>query len=77
MAGALLAAAASGTSRIEEHAMVEAVSDDGQRLPVLNEIYVGSPGHQTGDGIEDDALTLTWGQTVTLRAATRRLQLVR
>lgn len=30
-----------------------------------------------GDGIETDAVTLTWGQTVTLRAASRRLRLLR
>ena len=27
--------------------MVKAVSDDGQRLVVLNEVYIGHPGHQT------------------------------
>lgn len=30
-----------------------------------------------GDGIEADAVTVTWGQTVELRAASRRLRLVR
>jgi hypothetical protein len=29
--------------RIEERTMVEAVSDDGQRLVALNEVYLGQP----------------------------------
>jgi hypothetical protein len=33
--------------RIEERTMVEAVTDDGQRLLALNEVYVGQPTHQT------------------------------
>ncbi|GGW52785.1 NAD(+)/NADH kinase [Streptomyces xantholiticus] len=31
----------------DELTMVEAVADDTQRLPALNEIYLGPPGHQT------------------------------
>ncbi|MET9419890.1 hypothetical protein ABZY06_04000 [Streptomyces sp. NPDC006540] len=31
----------------DELTMVEAVADDTQRLPALNEIYLGRPGHQT------------------------------
>ncbi|MFE6050441.1 hypothetical protein ACFQ6N_06790 [Kitasatospora sp. NPDC056446] len=44
---ALLRAAAHGTGPLEERTMVEAVTDDGQRLLALNEVYVGQPGHQT------------------------------
>ncbi|MFC5661568.1 hypothetical protein ACFP3U_01080 [Kitasatospora misakiensis] len=33
--------------RVEERTMVEAVTDDTQRLLALNEVYVGQPGHQT------------------------------
>lgn len=33
--------------RIEERAMVEATSDDGQRLRALNEVFVGDRGHQS------------------------------
>jgi hypothetical protein len=155
---------------VEARTMVEAVSDDGQRLLALNEVYVGQPSHQTarytigvpdgtserqgssgiligtgtgatgwcrsawlerrsalvlpepttpalcwfvreawpspatgtrltegalteadaltltvesdgliafGDGIESDALTLSWGQTLTVRVARRKLRLVR
>jgi NAD kinase len=32
---------------IEERTMVEAVTDDGQRLLALNEVYVGQASHQT------------------------------
>ncbi|MFB7979771.1 hypothetical protein [Streptomyces vinaceus] len=46
-AGSLLHAAIAGGGRAEELAMVEAVADDTQRLVALNEIYLGSPGHQT------------------------------
>jgi NAD kinase len=52
-AAALLAAAggAAGppdaTSRADELRMVQAETDDGQRLLALNEIYVGHPSHQT------------------------------
>ncbi|MEU3827040.1 hypothetical protein AB0F36_17220 [Streptomyces sp. NPDC029080] len=43
----LLRAATAAGGRVEELTMVEAVADDTQRLLALNEIYVGSPGHQT------------------------------
>ncbi|KIX64923.1 hypothetical protein SF23_20670, partial [Streptomyces sp. MBRL 10] len=43
----LLRAATAVGSRAEELTMVEAVADDTQRLLALNEIYLGSPGHQT------------------------------
>jgi hypothetical protein len=33
--------------RVEERTMVEAVSDDGQRLRALNEVFAGPPTHQT------------------------------
>ncbi|MFD8790166.1 NAD(+)/NADH kinase [Streptomyces vinaceus] len=46
-AGSLLHAAIAGGGRAEELTMVEAVADDTQRLVALNEIYLGSPGHQT------------------------------
>ncbi|MFJ5772693.1 hypothetical protein [Streptomyces sp. NPDC093094] len=36
-----------GTPSTAELTMVEAVSDDTQRLLALNEIYLGAPGHQT------------------------------
>ncbi|MEV7413854.1 hypothetical protein [Streptomyces sp. NPDC089919] len=45
-AAALLRAAAGG-GPTEDLTMVEAVADDTQRLLALNEIYLGSPGHQT------------------------------
>ncbi|RZU34971.1 ATP-NAD kinase [Streptomyces sp. BK022] len=43
-AAALLASAGGA---VEELTMVEAVTDDTQRLVALNEIYLGAPGHQT------------------------------
>lgn len=46
-AAALLRAAVGAGGRAEELTMVEAVSDDAQRLLALNEIYLGPPGHQT------------------------------
>ncbi|MGW6704653.1 hypothetical protein ACWGDE_07150 [Streptomyces sp. NPDC054956] len=46
-AAALLRAAIAAGVRVEELTMVEAVADDTQRLLALNEIYLGSPGHQT------------------------------
>jgi len=48
-APALLAAAAGARAgnHAEHRAMVEAITDDGQQLTALNEIYLGQPGHQT------------------------------
>ncbi|EPH39953.1 hypothetical protein ABT390_31360 [Streptomyces aurantiacus] len=46
-AAKLLPHAAAGAAGAEELTMVEAVSDDGERLRALNEIYVGAAGHQT------------------------------
>ncbi|MCX5077593.1 hypothetical protein OHA84_02450 [Streptomyces sp. NBC_00513] len=46
-AAALLRAATAAGGGAEELTMVEAVADDTQRLLALNEIYLGSPGHQT------------------------------
>ncbi|MFJ5516575.1 hypothetical protein ACIQB4_05875 [Streptomyces griseoluteus] len=43
-AAALLASAGGA---LDELTMVEAVTDDTQRLVALNEIYLGAPGHQT------------------------------
>jgi hypothetical protein len=42
---------------VDELTMVEAVADDTQRLVALNEIYLGTPGHQTARyrlGLDDD-----------------------
>ncbi|MGW5462599.1 hypothetical protein [Streptomyces sp. NPDC003996] len=53
-AAELLAATATA---VDELTMVEAVTDDTQRLLALNEIYLGTPGHQTARyrlGLEDD-----------------------
>ncbi|WEO94698.1 NAD(+)/NADH kinase [Streptomyces sp. FXJ1.172] len=47
---------ATGTA-VDALTMVEAVADDTQRLLALNEIYLGTPGHQTARyrlGLEDD-----------------------
>ncbi|WP_329200644.1 MULTISPECIES: hypothetical protein [unclassified Streptomyces] len=44
---AALLRAAVGGGPTEDLTMVEAVADDTQRLLALNEIYLGSPGHQT------------------------------
>ncbi|MFI9064246.1 hypothetical protein ACIGQE_20600 [Streptomyces sp. NPDC053429] len=44
---AALLRAAVGGGPTEDLTMVEAVADDTQRLVALNEIYLGSPGHQT------------------------------
>jgi len=48
-AAALLATAAGPRSgdHVERRTMVEAVTDDGQRLTALNEIYIGQASHQT------------------------------
>lgn len=46
-AAKLLPHAAAGAAGADELTMVEAVTDDGQRLCALNEIYVGAAGHQT------------------------------
>jgi hypothetical protein len=46
-AGALLAAAAGARPPLDRRAMVAARTDDGQELAALNEIYLGSAGHQT------------------------------
>jgi hypothetical protein len=46
-AASLLRAAVAAGDRAEELTMVEAVTDDTQRLLALNEIYLGPPGHQT------------------------------
>jgi NAD kinase len=45
----LFAAAVSphAAEHAEEHAMVEAVTDDRQQLIALNEVYIGQPSHQT------------------------------
>jgi hypothetical protein len=43
----LLAAAVSAGAVCDELTMVEAVADDTQRIRALNEIYLGTPGHQT------------------------------
>jgi hypothetical protein len=45
-AGALLAAARGG-GRVQELAMATVVTDDGQQLTALNEVYLGQPTHQT------------------------------
>jgi len=48
-AQALLATASSpgAAEHVENLAMVQAGTDDGQRLTALNEIYIGQPSHQT------------------------------
>jgi len=48
-AAALLDTAAGprADDHIERRAMVQAITDDGQQLTALNEIYVGQPSHQT------------------------------
>ncbi|MCX5386848.1 hypothetical protein [Streptomyces sp. NBC_00083] len=46
-AAALLSAARAPGCAVEELTMVEALTDDRERLLALNEIYLGAPGHQT------------------------------
>ncbi|MBM7442730.1 hypothetical protein [Streptomyces sp. HB132] len=46
-AAALCRAAVSPGGPVDALTMTEAVADDTQRLLALNEIYLGSPGHQT------------------------------
>nr|WP_202502095.1 NAD(+)/NADH kinase [Streptomyces sp. SID5785] len=56
-AGRLLPAALAAGTGVDELTMVEAVTDDGQRLVALNEIYLGAAGHRTARyrlGLEDD-----------------------
>ncbi|MFI8961893.1 hypothetical protein ACIGO8_07240 [Streptomyces sp. NPDC053493] len=43
----LLPSATAARTAVDALTMAEAVSDDGQRLLALNEIYFGPPGHQT------------------------------
>lgn len=43
----LLKAVVAGRAVVEERTMVEAVTDDGQSLRALNEVYVGHESHQT------------------------------
>lgn len=43
----LLASVAAGRADIEERTMVTAVTDDGDTLVALNEIYLGHSGHQS------------------------------
>jgi NAD kinase len=47
VAAALLDACAKGTATLDERAMVEVRSDDGQRLLALNEIFIGHRSHQS------------------------------
>ena len=46
-ARAQMLAIARGTAAVEERTMVQARLDDGQSLIALNDVYVGSPGHQS------------------------------
>lgn len=46
-AGALIRAAGQGGTDVEPRTMVEAVTDDGQQLLAVNEIFVGHASHQT------------------------------
>ncbi|ACY97923.1 MULTISPECIES: NAD(+)/NADH kinase [Thermomonospora] len=43
----LLHAVAAGTAATEERTMVRAVTDDGEELTALNEVFVGHPSHQS------------------------------
>ncbi|MEU6506233.1 hypothetical protein [Streptomyces sp. NPDC046942] len=56
-AARVLASAGGSGSSVDELTMVEAVADDTQRLLALNEIFLGTAGHQTARyrlGLEDD-----------------------
>lgn len=44
---AVLVAYAKGAAAVEERTMVEAVTDDGQELRALNELFIGHPTHQS------------------------------
>jgi NAD kinase len=46
-AGGVMTAYAGRTAAIEERTMVEAVTDDGQELRALNELFIGHPTHQS------------------------------
>lgn len=46
---------ARGRAQIAERGMVEARLDDGQSLIALNDVYVGSPGHQSSRWTLDDS----------------------
>jgi len=54
--------------------LTEGLVDAGGELQVISEINEG--GVIFGDGIEADHLVFDWGQTVTVRTAARKLQLV-
>lgn len=43
----VLTALARGAAPIEDRTMVEAVTDDGQEIRALNELFVGHPSHQS------------------------------
>lgn len=45
--GAVLMAHARGATMVEARTMVEAVTDDGQDLCALNELFIGHPSHQS------------------------------
>ena len=53
--------------------LTEGAVDDGETIVLLAE---SDQLVCFGDGIEADALSLTWGQRLTIRTAGRRLQLV-
>ncbi len=54
--------------------LTEGLVDPDEQLQVISEINEG--GVIFGDGIESDHLIFDWGQTVTVRTADRKLQLV-
>ena len=45
--GPALEAISRGQARLQQRTMVEALTDDGQTLLALNEVYVGHPSHQS------------------------------